>query len=286
MRRCVAVLAATMGLSVLVAAPAGSQESVLDLPQLGFEIAQTSGFPGDVVHGTVDVADVAEYCTTVAELQGNVSSSLGMVGGNSVTVDTWLAQGPPSGYTAAEQELYGAVVETLGLGVVTNISDAAVDLWLNTHVFAFAEIATEEILNTDGRFDPATGLGSIVVPHFEPGAYALASACAVFESQGSLLDGGLATGLATFWNWIDVNGIEIPEIIDPLDPDWQDFVRESAFEWVPDIVTPRAVGIQIFCILNPDGTCPGAEDIPLEELELELAEVPAAPVAAAPRFTG
>lgn len=285
MRRCGAVVVAAAALLAASSVPASAQDlgdvDVLELPQLGFEIAQEQGFPGDMVLGQVNPEDTAEYCLSVDGLVGNVVTEV------DGSIDEW-AEGPtPSGFTEEEVEIFADAVWTLRVGVQA-FEDTAMQLWEETFVFTFADAVTQELLGDTGNFDPATGEGSIVVPPLDPDVYGLAAACVQLASADALVAGGYDAGAASFWEWVDSNDIVVPDDRSEVNEEWQDFVEESALEWVPELVTPRAVGIQVFCVLNPDGLCGDepAEQLepeePAEELEVAAAEV----VDARPAFTG
>lgn len=284
MSRLGAALAVVAALLIVPAVPAAAQETtdVLDLPQMGFSISRDAGFPGDVVTGSVDTDDVADFCLSVDELVGNIVTEV------DEALPEWLDGDAPDGLDEDQVELFGEVVETLRIGVQA-FPETAEQFWLETFVFTFADIETQELLGDTGNFDPATGEGSVVVPHLPPDTYGLAAACVQLLPAEALVDFGFDDGAIAFWDWVEENNIEVPDP-DILDEDeWQVFVEESALEWVPELIDPRAVGIELFCILNPDGTCGDAaeviEDPPADDLVPE-APSPGQPVDVEPRFTG
>lgn len=254
MRRFGAAVVAAVGLLAVSAVPASAQDlgdvDVLDLPQMGFAISRDAGYPGDVVTGQVDVDDVAEYCLSAEELVGNVVNSV------DGSLPAWLELPPPAGFSEEQVDTFANAVETLRIGVQA-FEETAMQLWLETFVFTFADAETQDLLGETGNFDPSTGEGSVVVPQLDPGLYGLAAACVQVQSVEQLLTGGYEAGLVAFWDWIEENDVEVPENQeqDPIDPEWQLFVEESALEWVPVMITPRAVGIGVFCVLTPDGMC-------------------------------
>lgn len=276
MRRMGAVVVAAVGLLAVSAVPAAAQTSVLDLPQMGFEIDTGQGSPGDVVEGVVDADDVAAACLSVDELVGNAVTEI------DAALPDWE---PPAGLSEEQAEVFAEAVQTLRVGVQT-FPEIAEQLWSETFVFTFADIETQELLGDTGSFDPASGEGSIVVPELEPGTYALAAACVQIQSAAMLVDGGLDAGAEAFWAWVADNDIDVPDP-DVIGEEWQAFVEESALEWVPELIDPRAVGIQLFCIDGPDEPCPDTAGDDLDTPpQTEPAPVGPAPVAAGPRFTG
>lgn len=292
MRRFGAAVVAAVVLLAASAVPASAQDlgdvDVLELPQMGFAISRDAGFPGDVVTGQVDVDDVAEDCLSVDELVGNVVNSV------DDSLGEWSQMPPPAGLSEEQVQTFANAVQTLRIGVQV-FEETAMQLWLETFVFTFADAVTQELLGETGNFDPTTGEGSVVVPQVAPGVYGLAAACVGLQSAEQLLAGGYDAGLLAFWDWIDENDIEVPENQDPVDEEWQAFVEESALEWVPEMITPRAVGIGVFCVLTPDGLCgdePVEEDAVLDDpvtppvQDLEPPAAAAAVVQTRPTFTG
>lgn len=286
MRRCGAAVVAAVALLAVSAVPASAQDlgdvDVLDLPQMGFEISRDSGFPGDVVAGQVDPDDVAEFCLSPEELEGNVVTEV------DASLDEWADGPPPEGLDEEQAEIFADAAYTLRVGVQA-FEDTRLQLWEETFVFTFADAVTQELLGDTGSFDPLTGEGEIVVPLLEPDVYGLAAACVQLQSAEALLAGGYDAGAVAFWDWIEENNVEVPEF-DIQGEEWQAFVEESALEWVPELITPRAVGIGVFCVLTPDGLCgdepvedlePGDEP-PADDLEPPVADV----VEARPAFTG
>lgn len=287
MRRFGAAVLAAVGLVAVSAVPASAQDlgdvDVFSLPQLGFEVLQDEGFPGDVVGAQVDPADVAEYCLSVDGLVGNVVNSV------DGALPLWTDRPPPLPLNQEQADIFADAVETLRIGVQV-FPETAEQLWVETFVLTFADVESQELLGELGSFDPGTGEGSIVVPALDPNVYGLVASCVEVQGWEALVDSGLDAGAIAFWEWIEANDVEVPEDRDPVNEEWQAFVEESALEWVPALITPRAVGIGVFCILNPDGTCgdePAEEvEVPAEDLVDEAAELVAEAVTARPSFTG
>ena len=63
------------------------------------------------------------------------------------------------------------------LGIALNIGGAAEAALPQTFVMTFVDLATQQPIGPLGRFDPATGVGSVVVPNLPPGHLSVAATC-------------------------------------------------------------------------------------------------------------
>jgi hypothetical protein len=255
--------AATLVIAVCLAGPASAQAP------LGFSIAPTEGFPGDVVHGTVNTDDIAANCVTdLGAFRARFGDLLSgpFVGGATMGDLPQRFFPDPNNivYENLDQMSYLFTLAVV-LGISADFpSGSAETAFPQTFVMTFADIATQEPVGEMGNFDPDTGLGSVVVPDVDPGLWAVAATCVgpVFDLDA--LEAGIREGGA-FLESLGApadNGSEGPNS-DQFVAFMQDFLGtdetgfnlniEFAAAIGPDllepIVTPDALGIQLFTVL-------------------------------------
>jgi hypothetical protein len=239
--------AAALVTAVCLAGPASAQAP------LGLSIDPTEGFPGDVVHGMVDTNDVAANCVTdLAEFQDRFSQLFsdpnlynnGQVGGE--LFDRFFPTGDFD-YETYEQLSYGLTgFVILGIALDPGIAEGALPL---TFVMTFADIATQEPVGEMGNFDPDTGEGSVVVPDVDPGLWAVAAACVGPSFDIDTLEAGIRSSAP----FLESLGI-------PSDPEalieqlggfdgFLAFLEEIGPDLLEPIVTPDALGLQLFTVL-------------------------------------
>ncbi|HYZ98775.1 MAG TPA: hypothetical protein VE575_08505, partial [Acidimicrobiales bacterium] len=262
-RRALRFAAATMAagaLTMTAAAPAGAQEP------LGFEVDRTEGVAGDVVTGQVDVADVAEHCTTdVAAFQARFDELLSGPYANGLPEGELFDRFFPTGeFDDIENHAQVAYLATgfvvLGLSFDPALAEEALP---QTFVMTFADIATQEPVGELGNFDPDTGEGSVTVPDVEPGLWAVAAACVGPSLDLETLEAGIRE------NGEFLEGLGAPAT-DLLSEEFVAFMREFTgnedadefdllFEFLgqvgPTLLQPivqqDALGVQLFNVL-PD----------------------------------
>lgn len=259
MRKAIAGATATLLALVVIAGPGGAQ-----VAPLGFQIDITEGSPGDTVNGQVAAADVAASCfTTAADLSADVAGAIEVVG------DRYVEEvlGGPGNIDF--QTVEGAAVLGMGL-IVAGLQDPAGEpaglLFDQSFVMTFADIETQELVGGRGTFDPDSGAGSVVVPDVAPGSWAVAAACIEGKDDANV---GADAAMASFVEAIDI--LEAALIDAGFEDDPLGFIGSPAFEallnevgpqLVPLLVTQRALGVQIFCVQNADGVCPGGPPAP------------------------
>ena len=157
----------------------------------------------------------------------------------------------------------------VALGIAADLGGAAQGALPQTFVMTFAEIATQEPVGELGSFDPTTGVGSVQVPDVMPGPWAVAAACVGPVFDLDLLEAGIREGgayLMSIGAVFGADGPSSPEFIafmqDFLDTDLEGFELLVAFvqaigpNLLQPIVTPDALGVQIFTVLGPDTPTP------------------------------
>ena len=255
--RLAAAAVAAGALTLTGAAPVGAQEP------LGFEIDTTEGVAGVVVNGQVNVADVAEHCTTdLAEFQARFQELLsGPFAGGSAQGELF-GRFFPTGSFDFENHAQLAYQAT-GFVVLGLASDPAIaeEALPQTFVMTFADIATQEPVGELGNFDPATGEGSVTVPDVEPGLWAVAAACvgpsldldtleAGIRENGEFLEGlgapvaGSGVGSPEFAEFAQ-------EFLGDENATFIDFLQEVGPTLLQPIVQQDALGVQLFNVL-PD----------------------------------
>lgn len=285
MRKAIAGATATLLALVVIAGPGGAQ-----VAPLGFQIDITEGSPGDTVNG--QVADVAASCfTTTADLSADVAGAIEILGDRYVDE---VFGGPGNiDFTTVE----GAAALGMGL-IVAGLQDPAGEpaglLFDQSFVVTFADIASQEPVGERGTFDPDSGVGSVVVPDVAPGSWAVAAACIEGKDDANV---GADAAMASFLEAIGV--LEAALIDAGFEDDPLGFIGSPAFEallndvgpqLVPLLVTQRALGVQIFCVQNADGVCPGGPPAPGPgpgpSTPTSPTAPPATPVTGQPTFTG
>ena len=253
-------LLSTMAMVVLVMGGIGAGPARAQAP-LGFTIAPTQGVPGDTVTGQVNVADVAASCVTdLTAFQARFQAVLDgpyAGGSNSGELFSRFFPGGEFVFDNCDQAAYSLTGITV-LGIGANIMGAAETALPQTFAMTFADIATQQPVGELGHFDPATGAGSVVVPDVTPGPWAVAAACV-----GPSLDVDfLETGIRKNGTFLESLGFPTCDINDPafaefvmelLGPDADLFAFLNAFgpTFIQNIVTPDALGVQIFTVLAP-----------------------------------
>ncbi len=243
---------------IMIPAALGVQLFTITTPTLGFTIDPTEGLPGDTVDGQVNVDDINAHCVTdLAEFQASFEALFtgpyASGGPEGALFDHFFPGGEFVFDTNAQSaySLTGFVV----LGIGANINGAAETALPQTFVMTFADLVTQDPLGPLGHFDPATGVGSVVVPNIDPGLYPVAATCVRPTLDVNLLIEG-----------IEANGAYLQSIGAPADinsPEFQEFVEEFVGpggdlftflnaigpQLIQNIVTPGALGIQFYNVL-------------------------------------
>lgn len=320
MRRLCAVFVTAIAVFAFTAVPAGAQpDGISDLPTLGFEIDPDRGYPGDTVEGWVDTDDVAEHCITdpvefvaqfvdpedplgfeTSDYYAPVEQILEEVFGGEIPPDDWT----PLVFAYA-------VMVFFPLGLALDLppggdGELVEGALFQTFVMAFADIETAEPHEPRGNFNPFTGEGSTPVPELEPGLYPVIATCVALDPDRlNFEDMVAAMELAAAYI---AENIPEPYPNNALSPEFAELAGEIAPVILEELVEPQALGIQFYCILQPDGLCatpPDAvelaeqmadeelafEDEPAAEAEIEAVddvepELSREPVTARPAFTG
>jgi hypothetical protein len=254
-------VAAALVTAVCLAGPASAQAP------LGFSIAPTEGFPGDVVNGMVDTDDVAANCVTdLATFQARFEDQFnGPFEGSSEfgeLPETFFDPNVPCCVYENHDQLAYVLTLFVQLGILSNLNGAAEAALPQTFVMTFADIATQEPVGEMGNFDPETGEGSVVVPDVDPGLWAVAATCVGPSFDLEMLKDGIRTSGA-FLEGIGAQfGPDGPFSTEFLE--WvQDFLGtdqtgfDAVFEFltmfgsefIEPIVTPDALGLQLFTVL-------------------------------------
>jgi hypothetical protein len=298
MKRLLTAVVAAGALVALSAAPAGAQET------LGFEIDIDEGFPGDVVNGQVDTADVAEHCNTdpeelQAKFPATMHALLGDVflgGDDPGLLDVYFPgqniRDPFSPVTVENFEQITFLTMFLVAEQISNDIELAEEAFPQTFVMTFADIATQQPVGEMGNFDPATGEGSVVVPDIDPGFWGVAAACvSPSADQGFLQDAISATAPLVEEAWLETHD---PELHPPFEVGSlielafgiAPVARELGEDLVRAMVEPDALGAQIFCIFDETGECPEPPPPPVDDEVDDEEPPPAEPVVVQPVFTG
>jgi hypothetical protein len=240
----------------------GIQLFTIQTPTLGFTIDPTEGLPGEIVNGQVDTDDIDEYCVTdLTEFEARFAELLsdpdlfnaGGVGG--ALFDRFFPTGDFD-YESCQQLSYGFTGIVTG-GIASNLFGSAEEALPQTFVMTFADIATQEPVGEMGNFDPDTGEGSVVVPDVDPGLWAVAATCVGPSFDIDTLEAGIRE------NGDYLEGIGMPCDGDINSPEFAQFIEDVAGEGanlfdflmvvgptlIENIVTPDALGIQLFTVL-------------------------------------
>jgi hypothetical protein len=163
---------------------------------LGFTIDPTQGPPGTVVNGQVNVADVTASCVTdLAAFQARFEDVSLNVLAFSAPDPLYLRFFPPdvmdiiTTIQTHDQLAYTlTLLATIGIG--TNQGGAAETAFPQTFVITFPDPNLNPIGEL-GHFDPATGVGSVVVPDLAPGPAIVAAACVGPDFDRDALEAGI-----------------------------------------------------------------------------------------------
>jgi hypothetical protein len=264
-----AVAAMTLG----IAAPAAAQET------LGFEIDPTEGFPGDIVNGQVDVADVAQHCVTDAEgLPPKFFATLEVligdifVGGDDPGMFHLYFDDPlASPITIENFEQLAFIAMVVVVEQVGHNLELLEEVLPQTFVMTFADIATQEPVGEMGNFDPSTGEGSVVVPEVDPGLWAVAAACVGTSTDPGLLQDAISAVTPLVEEaWLEEWG-EFPELVPPFETGSLFDVyfgnipvaRAIGEDLLAAIMEPDALGFELFDVLSDEE--PPVDEPPVEE---------------------
>jgi hypothetical protein len=237
---------------------AGAQEP------LGFTIDPTSGFPGSIVSGQVDVDDVAAQCATTLEaLQAEFLALLnGPFEGGAPTGPLFSAFFPGQTdyvFENCDQAAY-SITGITTFAIAQNFNGATETALPQTFVMTFADILTQEPLGELGSFDPATGEGSVVVPNLQCGPQAVVAVCVEPTLDLALLEEGIRETGAVLESLgftdesCNVNSPEFAAQIEEILGEGADLFAFLEFlgpTVVQNIVVPDALGLQIFTIPCP-----------------------------------
>jgi hypothetical protein len=226
---------------------------------LGFTIDPTQGIPGDTVSGQVNPEDIAAHCVTdLAEFQARFQAVLdGPFAGGSESGELFgrFFPGGTFVFETCDQAAYSLTGITV-LGIGANIMGAAETALPQTFVITFADIATQQPVGELGHFDPATGAGSVIVPDVAPGPWAVAAACVGPVLDLDVLEAGIRANGAFLeslgFPTCDINSPEFAEFVQELlgqDADLFTFLNAFGPTFIRNIVTPDALGVQIFTVL-------------------------------------
>jgi hypothetical protein len=237
----------------------GVQIFTIQTPTLGFTIDPTEGFPGDTVNGQVDTDDIDQYCVTdLQEFQDSFEALLlGPFAGGATQGELFDTFFPGGDYVFenTDQTAYSMTGITV-LGIASGIGGATETAFPQTFVMTFADIVTQEPLGPLGHFDPVTGMGSVVVPDLTPGIYPVAATCVRPTFDLNLLIAGIeASGafLESIGAPPDINSPEFAEFAQDYlgDPNANlfDFIFAIGPTLIQNIVTPGALGVQLYTVL-------------------------------------
>ena len=257
------LLSTIIAMIVLVTGVLGAGLARAQAP-LGFTIAPTQGLPGDTVTGQVNVADVAASCVTdLTAFQARFQALLDgpyAGGSNSGELFSRFFPGGEFVFENCDQAAYSLTGITV-LGIGANIMGAAETALPQTFAMTFADIATQQPVGELGHFDPATGAGSVVVPDVAPGPWAVAAACVGPSFDVDFLETGIRKNGAFLeslgFPTCDINDPAFAEFVQQLlGPDADLFAFLNAFgpTFIQNIVTPDALGVQIFTVLTQPQT--------------------------------
>jgi hypothetical protein len=260
-----AVAAMTLG----IAAPAAAQED------LGFEIDPTEGFPGDIVNGQVDVADVAQHCITdpvefVEQFVDLEDPFSGVSPPYRAALEQWFIENwpTPGDTTTSEDPLHFAafVATFFPLGLALDLPMFGGDGELiegalaQTFVMTFADIATQEPVGEMGNFDRDTGAGQVTVPDVAPGLWAVAAACVGLPDEISVDDIDAALQVAAAF--VEAN-FETPYPTGLDTPEFAAAAGQIAPVIIQELVEPHALGFELFDVLSDEE--PPVEEPPVDE---------------------
>ena len=147
-----------------------------------------------------------------------------------------------------------------------------------TFVMTFADLATQQPLGPLGHFDPVTGAGSVTVPNLAPGTYPVVATCVRPTLDVDLLEAGIRRNgayLQSIGAPPDLNSPEFQQFVeDFIGPgaDLFTFLNAIGPTLVQNIVTPGALGVQFFTILQHLGhfQCYGLKNAPFDKVPVTL----------------
>lgn len=224
----------------------GLQLFTIANPVLGFTIDPTEGLPGDTVNGQVNPADVAAHCnTTTASVSAAFDAVQTAMGLDKELCDRFWPGAFQEGvcnftFDPTNYEQLSYIYLTLAsFGIAFDLSGAAEQFLEQSFVMTFADLGQNPI-GERGTFDPVTGIGSVVVPSLDPGFWPVAATCVTprLELIGSAVEAGAQI----------LQDMGIPM---PLPPGYDLFgtAPDIGPALIPALVSPRALGVQVFKIL-------------------------------------
>jgi hypothetical protein len=219
---------------------------------LQLSIDPTQGIRGDIVNAQVNPDDVAANCITdVAGIQAAFNELYGQIV-QEAFVQMYFPDYPGVGICDPEcenYEQYGwTAIALLDLGISFGFPPGAAETALANHfALTFADIATQQPVGEVSTFDPNTGMGSVTVPDITPGQWAVAAACVVpaFDQYDAAVQAAAAKAMA------DNRDLDILCFDPNTNCDTLDWLADNAVELLQPLVTPEALGVQIFTIQTP-----------------------------------
>jgi hypothetical protein len=249
---------------------------------LGFTIDPTQGFPGDTVTGQVNPADIATSCVTdVAGLQAEFEELFTGPYASGAAEGELFSRFFPSGefvFDNLDQTAY-SLTGFVVLGIGANIMGAAEAALPQTFVMTFADLATQQPLGPLGHFDPVTGAGSVIVPNLAPGMYPVVATCVRPTLDVDMLEAGIRRNgafLQSIGAPPDLNSPEFEEFVKEFlgteEADHFAFLNAIGPTLIQNIVTPGALGLQFFTILQHLGhfQCYGLRNAPFDKVPVTL----------------
>jgi hypothetical protein len=233
---------------------------------LGFTIDPTQGVPGTVVTGQVDVADITASCVTdLTEFQARFNEVALNILAFSAPDPLYLRFFPPDVQDIittiqTHDQLAYTLTLLVTLGIAINQNGATDIAFPQTFVMTFVDPSTLDPIGELGHFDPATGVGSVVVPDLPPGSWPIAATCVGPTFDRDALEAGIRESGAF------LAGIGAPPV-SPLDPAFETFAQgflgstSTGFDLliefatvvgptlIQNIVVPDALGLQFFTVL-------------------------------------
>jgi hypothetical protein len=284
----------TVGAALFMAvSPAGAQ--IPDVPPLGFTIDQTEGPVGSEVTGTVTPADIEANCITdptefvaqfvnpTAPLEEPLTPYITALVEHLNGIPEIDLQNNPEHFALAVATFFpiGLALDLPANGGTGELAEGAVS---QTFIMAFADAASASPIDPLGNFDRTTGEGSVEVPDLPPGNHPVITTC-VGVPEDITID-RILTGVEAAAAFVEAN-LTAPYPTDILGEGATEFAAAAA-QVAPiilrEIVEPRALGIQFFCVHDATGACPGANPGPGPVTPPQAP--PAAPVQGDPNFTG
>jgi hypothetical protein len=268
MRRFMGVLLAA-ALTFAASGRASGAQEIPDVPPLGFTISPSEGPTGSVVAGEVDPADIAANCITdptefVAQFVDPENPGGGELTPYLEATSGALQQIVPGGAPvdmandpvefAAWTSLFfpvGLAGDLPAMGGTGELVEGALD---QTFVMAFADLATVSPVEPLGGFDRESGVGEVAVPSLPAGSHPVIATCVGLPAEITLdemlaaIDAGAAALEANF---------APPFPTSPFSPEFAEVAAQVAPAIIAELVEPRALGVQFFCVFDPaTGACP------------------------------